>query len=344
MQLNQEHMRDLSLKTLATVGIVVLLVVGAWGVVIVARNIPNVFSGLGAAVSSVTSIFTPAERLEITMESANVESGVPFSLSWKHVNKRGVGSYTILFACRDGLSVEAPTARGTYEKVACDTPFNFENAQEHIRLIATSIRSRFLDVPFTISFTRLEDGIVAATTEMTLTVINEEVSGTTLPVTPSTPTPARTPTSPRIPGGESRSNYVLTPCGHISDPSGRPDLSVRILSLGTLDRSTNAFTPGAGVLVGSRAAIRFEIENVGTRTAEYWYFNASLPSWPFHIFHGDAQRSLGPGDKIEYTLGFDAIDNRATGGVITINADPANSLFEPSESNNIAKAQYTILF
>lgn len=346
MQIQQSGtpLRDKGMKILATAGLIAILLLGAWGVFVVARSIPGVFSALQSAAVALSSIFVPAERLEITLATMNVESGKPFDLSWNHINKDAEGSYTISYACRDGVSFSAPTPRGVYETAPCGTPFNYTNAENSIRLIPTSARMRFIDVPLTLSVARLSDGKVTATTETTITIENDAVSGTNLPgggTGGTTGGTGRTPT--RTPGTPTTNTYTVVSGSRVSNPNGKPDLTVRIIAIGVMDRATNVFTPTASVVAGQRAAVRFEVENLGDKTAQYWYFNVPLPSWPYHMFHSDSQPALGPGDKIEYTLGFDGADIRATGGILTVNVDPGNSLFEASESNNIAKVKYTIL-
>lgn len=328
--------REWALRILATLGLIAILALGAWGIARLAMSIPSVLSAIGAAAVSLSSVFIPNERLEIELASGAVKSGEPFELKWSHVNKRGEGSYTVLFACREGLSVEASSQDGSYQKAFCETPFNFTNAKESIKLIPTS-NVRFLDVPFTVSYTRLSDGSVTASSEATVTVMNEGAPSSI----PTTTPPVQGGSSSR-PGGQSRSSYVITTAGRASDPSGKADLTVKIISLGVLNAS-NTFIPSQSVRAGEKAAVKFEIENAGTKTADYWTFNAVLPTSPFHIFHSEWQPSLGPGDKVQYTLGFDQIDTRSTGGVITLNVDPSNSIRESAEYNNIVKGTYIIL-
>jgi len=107
-------------------------------------------------------------------------------------------------------------------------------------------------------------------------------------VAPTTSTkPAKTTPSAQQP------TYTYTPA---SAPAvqlyGFPDLAVRILSV---------------VPQGSRYAMHFEITNVGTNTAGAgWMFTARLPLKPEYNFTSGPQQALRPGDKVVYTLGFDA--------------------------------------
>lgn len=336
---NKEKMKNTGIKALAIVGLVAILILGLWGLIRVASLVPGIGSTLAAVGASLSSIFVPAERLEITLPSANVRSGEPMAITWNHVNKRGDGSYTLSYECRGGFSMESITPIGTYQKAPCDTSFNYANSQTEIRVIPVSMQARFLDVPITLSYTRAGEENPSATTDTAITVINEAVSATPPPSPTPTPRPAPTP----LPGTRTDQTYRFVGSGAVSDPREVPDLAVSITAIGTLDRSTNVFSPSATVRAGSRAAVQFFVTNVGTKTAEFWNFNAALPTKPFRIFHSDTQRALGPGDRIEYTIGFDEVDARTSNGVFTVNVDPGNSIAELSEANNIAKVQFTVI-
>ncbi len=354
MQMNQPHQEEAResrvrmniLKALAAIGFVIILVFGVWGVIQVARMVPSIASYLSAAAVSLTSIFTPAERLEITIPSAQVTSGDVFTLSWSHEGKRADGTYTVSFECRDGVSMEAPDQHGVYQKVFCNTPFNLTNETASMRLIPLSSTARFVDVGIKLAFTRLSDGKVTAETQTALTIVNEKAGQETVtppaPTTPAPGTPTVTPTKPRV-GTPTRSVYTVVPGGRISDPNGRVDLVVTIKEIGVINPTTNVFTPTTVVRRFERPAVRFVVENAGTKTVDNWSFNAVLPTMPMHIFHSDMQPTLGPGDQMEYTLGFDMPDQSTTAGVLTVNADPSNRIYnEISENNNIAKVVFTI--
>ncbi len=345
MEINTQT-RTTALKALSIVGFIAILIFGVWGLIQVARLVPNVFSSIQAAAVSLSSMFVPSERLEISLPSANVTSGEVFTLSWNHTNKRSDGSYRVSFACRDGVSMQTPDGRGAYQKVFCDTPFNLTNETNSVKLIAFSDAARYVDVPLKLTFTRASDGVVTASTETAITITNEKISsgstsGTVTPA-PTAPVTSNTGNRPiRIAGTETRTVYTTTSAGRVSDPNGRVDLSVTILQTGTIDPSTNIFTATGSIRRGGRGAVRFVVENLGTKTSDNWYFNAVIPTMPMFIYTADMQPTLGPGDKMEYTLGFDQADDVATHGVLTVNVDPANSLYnEVTKNNNIARATF----
>lgn len=347
----QTQKRSTALKAISIVGFVAILIFGVWGLIQVARMVPNLFSSIGGAAVSLSSIFVPAERLEVSLETSNVISSVPFTISWDHTNKRGDGTYRLSYACRDGVTMQAPDERGAYQTVFCDTPFNLTNEEAAMKVVAFSDRNRFIDVPLKLVFTRLSDGEITASTETAITIENKQyttaslLTATSTASVPATPVPT-TPAPSRIirkAGVETRNVYSVTTTSRVSDPNGRVDLSVQILETGALDPVTNVFTRTASLRRGSKGAVRFSVTNLGTKSAENWNFNAVVPTFPMYIYASDMQPVLGPGDSVEYTLGFDQADGVATNGILTVNIDPSSAIRnEISRDNNIARATFSI--
>lgn len=174
----------------------------------------------------------------------------------------------------------------------------------------------------------------ATSTEVTL--------ATTTAVEKTEPTPIKnTPPTPPIiePGPITTATYPIegTAPTKPTQNAGRIDLVSEIIEIGTLDRLTGAFTPTTAFKSTDRIAVRFQVKNIGGRESGSWYFNAVLPTFPSHIFTSESQPSLLPDARIEYTLGFDNVSMTTTTREFVVNADPANSIGEADESNNIAK-------
>jgi hypothetical protein len=121
----------------------------------------------------------------------------------------------------------------------------------------------------------------------------------------------------------------------VSNPNGKVDLTAQITEIGILD-SSNQFIATSTLKSSDKIAFKFIISNIGTKKAEDWSFNVVLPTYPQHMYHSNSQENLGPGEKIEYALGFDKpqINNEA---LIIVNVDPTRSIWETSEDNNIIK-------
>lgn len=169
-----------------------------------------------------------------------------------------------------------------------------------------------------------------------------EVSPTPTDVATPTPTPKPKPVTP-IAGQETTQTYPLgTTAGAVSNPNGSIDLTARIIEQGIVNKDTGAFTASSSPNRADnsyRIAVRFAIENVGTKTSPQFSFNVALPTYPSNIFSAPMQQALGPGDRIEYTIGFDSVMD-ADSATFTVNVDPTGSINESNESNNIV--HYTV--
>lgn len=329
-----------AVKALAIVGVVAILLIGMWGVIQAVRILPNVFSLLASGVSS-------TETLTAEVDSLTVKNGVPFALRFSRSTSRGEGTYVVSYACRDGVTFTTPNASGVYQEIPCDTAFAYTGATGEVRLIPFSSRNRFIDVPVTVRYVRSSTNEASSEDSVLLTIENDKLSGSPSVIgsgSGSTGGVIGGGTSIGLrPGPQTSSTYTFSGGGAVSNPAGKPDLAVRILEIGTLDTVTNAFIKTTSVLQNGRGAVRFAVENLGTKTSPSWSFTAALPTYPFHVYQSTSQQPLAPGERIEYTIGFDSVSSAVTAGVFTVNVDPSNSIWEVSESNNIAKVTLPII-
>ncbi|MBL7045440.1 MAG: hypothetical protein ISR99_00155 [Parcubacteria group bacterium] len=168
--------------------------------------------------------------------------------------------------------------------------------------------------------------------EVKINTLDSDLSSDTLIEVSDTYTPTRAVTEGR------REDRAFPLTGEVSNVPlvGEADLTARVLSTGIVDRSTNSYTATTTIKTSDRAAIRFEIENIGGKPTGAWTFNVVLPTYPSHIFHSTTQRELASGDKIEFTMGFDQIADNEEGEII-INVDPTQSVKEKTKENNIVK-------
>jgi len=339
----QENSRltDIGTKALAVVGLLSILTLGGFGAVKVVQVAPG---ALFAAVSSITSNFVPAGSdgdIVFIVESHNINAGEEMTLAWSHDTNRE-GTYFFRYDCVAGVTAEAPDTNGDKKEVMCDAPFKFENINNTLLLTFLSIENRFSDVPVHLTF--FPEGGEKSTVQGTtlLTVIDTGISTRTA-------TSARTertgvPTS----GGERRSDFQIingseggSTSGSLSNPNGIPDLQVTILATGIVDKVTNSFTPGSTVGQNDRAGISFQIKNIGTKASGTWKFIVDLPlaGNTLYVYRPtEIQRSLNPGERIEYTLGFDGIDRSNTTVTAVINVDTERTVSETDVSNNSASA------
>ena len=116
---------------------------------------------------------------------------------------------------------------------------------------------------------------------------------------------------------------------------GNADLTVTITHVGYLNRGsdTDSFIASNNVPDGKEGAVQFTVANNGTNSTGAWEFKAEIPTSPSLNYTSPTQPSMNPGDRIEYTLGFDRTksgDNRE----ITITVDSGKDVNESNENNN----------
>ena len=339
------QMKDLATRALAVFGFLAILVLGLWGTVQVVQYAPNLFSSLAAVTTSLTSVFVPNERIVINTPTAAIPSDEVLSLSFDHRAKRSAeGRYVFSYACRDGFSFQSSADGGLYTRVSCGSAFSFDGSQGTIALIPLSEKNRFVDVPISIAFVRKDSGEQTAKGEATLTIINSRVSdGSSQGGSTGGSGNLGTGGVGLTPGQGTSGQYPIGG-STVYDPNGRPDLTPHILQTGYFSTTTNEFVASTTIPFGaSRGAVRFEVVNVGTQGSVQWTFNAVLPTSPLHIFHSTMQQALLPGERIEFTLGFDQVNPSSSEGVITINVDPTGSVKELSEQNNIVHTTIKIV-
>lgn len=124
--------------------------------------------------------------------------------------------------------------------------------------------------------------------------------------------------------------------------NGKPDLAVKLLDVGTIDRYTKQFSQTQYANAGDEIGIRFEITNIGNSASGMWSFKATLPSATTPSYQSDSQVSLNPGDKIQYVLGFDTpVNTGANSAYIAI--DPLAYTTDSDTSNNSLTIPLTII-
>lgn len=317
--------RENLLRVIAVLGLIAILLLGAWGIIQLAFYLPTFFSNFGQTRETL-SVSIPAQTI----------SDKAFDLTWKHAGKKsGEYSYSVSYTCADGLAFAVPVPTGAFQLVACDTPFNYVGATSTMPLIPVlAPQTARASTTVVVAATRLADGTIA--TKATAKTI---VSASTTPAT--TPTPAATTpkptTKPTTTATKPTTTYV--PSGRTQNLYGVGDLAVQITSAPTQAQA------------GSRISLQFVVTNIGTNAvAAGWMFNAVLPYQPIYVYPSAAQQMLYPGDKIVYTLGYDVVPAQgydyyqSYGGQAqaTIEIDPLNYVQEASDYNNTAVSTYQV--
>ena len=316
--MSKNSFRESALRAISIIGLVAILILGAWGIIQLVVGFSDFWSGY--STSTIVTQKDTAEHLTITTP-VSLTSDQPFTLSWAHPNSAGKYAYTISYACSGDLAFAAPTPAGQMRIVPCHTPFNFTNATGSVQLIPVLHTKNSMSTTFIVDARRLSDNTSAASSTSAV------VSVTPLVVAPTTPavttsikavTPVKKPTT--------TSSYASS--GRTTNLYGSPDLVVTIISI----------TPDAS----GRNQARFVISNKGTNVATRgWDFYAQLPLDPPYTFVSQSQQALYPGDKVVYTLGYDAPTNNGYGyqaNTFSVTADPQNLIPEIDKSNNTASA------
>jgi len=195
-------------------------------------------------------------------------------------------------------------------------------------------------------FNRAPDSSLSVIPTASTTISFGDDTPTTTPATTTAPVVA-TPVAPKPAAPSAGSQTTGTyPLGTTTAPGvayGLPDLVVNITATGyLLSASADTFIASSTVPSGARPAVRFTIKNIGTNVTGSWRFSASIPTQTAYIFQSQPQQTLGPGDSIDYTLGFDQA-NRGYNQMISITANFDHAVGESVTTNNSASATVTIL-
>ncbi len=336
---------------------VVVLAIALFGAAFI--KIPT---SIQTAAVEISSVFYPADtRLQLALESRYVESGIPLTLAWTAPATDIPGSFLFAYKCVNGLSVFMENRDGDYESISCEQPTEPLVSGNQIRIRLTSTENRFLDVPLAVAFYPEGDPSPLFFSRALVTVENPRIAfspslrpdGTTATSTNATdvspqidtatppatrPPKEQTPATPQRGAGTSESFQIPRIDGAAQTAprtlSGQSDLSVKIMNVGYIDDATKGFVISNTVEKNNISAVMFAVENNGTNSSGSWDFAAILPTNPPYIFQSPTQRELLPGERIEFTMGFDKAKEGATSLEIKINIDPSQRISESNETNN----------
>ena len=321
-------------KILAGIGVVALIILAILLGVLLVRGGGTAFQNLAAVFTSFTDD-EPEQRLTLAADPGVIAPGDTVTLSWMHSGKEDGGSYAFEYPCTEDASV---TING--QNVFCNKSFDVPHTTTALGLTIATDES-FVVVPLEVHFTPNGQDTATLVGRTSVTVTRNVIATATTTTditdedeitTPVTPTPSTPTVSTPLPP----TTVITTTGGVVSDPNGFSDLQVRILEVGTLSRSGSFRATDDRIDEDATIAIKFEIENVGTKTvASGWRFEVDMPTRPAGIYTAPRQDALTPGSKIEYVLGFDqAWPDRDDTITATIRIDSDKRIAESNESNN----------
>lgn len=334
--LEKKNVTENTLKLFAGLGVVAVVALAAWAGV---QTVSFLASGSLANVFSGASGLFKEEEITLEVDPSVVVTGDTVVLLWTHEGKDADGSYAFSYTCADDYYFTAPASLNEGGVVFCDTPFQFASEDNTLSITPISRASHTVTIPISIGFTPHGDERPSIVGNATISVAAsvedlEEIAGagTTTPTT--TTSSDGTPTPPTLTPGRPVTDAVIISGGgaRASDPNGNIDLSISLIAVGELD--DDDFTEKSPVDPDERVGIRFAVANAGTKESGTWEFEAKLPTEPSFTYNSPRQQSLFPGERIEFTLGFDRVEDDEESDTARIEIDPDGDLDDEVTRNN----------
>ena len=292
-------------NALAIIGFIILIVIVVWGLIHIVD-----LSG-----SSLNSLFTRKSKVEVTAPK-NAVSGQSVNVSWKYTGKE-TGTFAFMYQCAQSFDFLAP-ANNAMTKIPCGTAINVGSSTSAMLMPKAAASSTAV---ITVMFTS-QDGAKKAEGTASIAIAPSAQP----PVTPPTTGTGKPTTKPSYTPTTRRPASLVT---HAA--SGPADLSARIIVVGVMDPS-GALISRMPTSPYDIVGVEFDIANVGGSATGSWYFTASLPTGgQQYPYTSPMQISLAPGEHIVSVLRFSPNQRP---GIITVTADPLNSLIEGNETNN----------
>lgn len=310
--------KDRVMKTLAVLGFLAVVIIGVWLAVQIVRVMPQAFTSLASIADSIYN-YNTSEELIVETEKSTYNAGETFVISWQAV--RGNGTYTFMYDCTDGVSLDIRDNTGSFSTINCGEHVSLGEDMTELAVTASSERSRFSDVAYTISFVEQGETEPGAVSENMVTVVNAmipsgEVAGINDDATDEemdsvtdeeTNTASETEdTEVAVENEPTTSNplpvyYETVVERPVSDPLGFTDLRVELLAVGELDSRDN-FVRRGNIDEDARGAFQFQVVNLGTKTSDEWDFVATLTNGK--EYDAPLQEPLEPKERAIFTLGY----------------------------------------
>lgn len=329
IQVVEEERREESLlkNVLTLVGFTIIAIIVLWGA----------FHLVNLALPGLSSFFSrlfAGSDISVQVPRNDVNSGTPVDISWTH-RTSDEGSYSFMYMCRDNFEFRTPSAQGVLSPIPCGVSYRILGDVKNIRVVPALMNDTRVEVPITITFLSQATGTQSVKRiegKADITVVNTGISAQTLSLataSPASPEPPPIPTSAPTPATPAK----------MPAQTGKPDLSVRIISVGVIE-PTGAYSSRYPTNPYDIAAVRFAVTNIGSSDSGMWYFTASLPTSPPQPYTSPSQSSLPAGYTGEYILQFRPVS--PGGGAFSVFVDAGFSINEASEANNAASVSITM--
>lgn len=303
--------KAIATKILAIVGFCATLAFIVWLIAGLVSNAPERFASLASIIDSLERRGSIPE-LTIATENIVVNSKEPFTITWTDMKKEG--EYNFSYACADGVALAIVANDGKFTGLKCGEATTFPTSVHEITLGIKSDKARFTDVPLSLSFSDT-DGNVLVTSELKMTVVNASVptSGETPKEDTASSTVSNNTGGARTGTTNPRPTYtpprIVYPT---SDPNGRTDLMVTTVGVGKMSGGT--FIPVSEFDVDTRAGVKIDVKNIGTRTSDTWTLTVKLPNG--ETYKSETQSGLKPQEHVTFTIGFELDED--TGNTVKI--------------------------
>jgi len=315
--------KEIVVKILVIIGFAATIFLFLWlGVKLIGVISPSLANL--ASVAKTMQEYKPVDMLEIVADKDIVNSKESFQINWTDMQQ--TGEFKFSFECAEGITVLVRGASGKLLPMTCNDTLTLPGTVQGLYLSIESLKTRFADVNLSVAFISSQKEIThvaeARVTVVNVTVGQEpEVMGvdteeTTDPEEAPEPTP--TPSTPAP--SPHTAQPIYTTIYPLSNPNGYVDLAVTALGIGEVRGGTFYF--GSALDGNDRNAIRFDVQNTGTKTSDVWDFQIDFPDGT--TYHSSAQSPLRPLEHAVLTLEFELDNFDDTYANITIEIDTIN--------------------
>lgn len=295
--------KSITVKILVIIGFIATIALLVWLAILGIKQLSPSFASLATVAESVRD-YKPVDELTIETDKTVVNSNEQFQILWTDMEQAGEFKFT--YTCEDGITILVRNDNGSSKPIQCTETLSLPATVNGLLLSINSVKSRFKDVEFSIAFVSSQKDITKAS-NMKITVVNttvpvqQEVAGAS---TEDGAGGTSTETKPaQIPAPTPQPTYITVYPN--SDANGYIDLAVKIIGTGEVRGGSFKFT--GSLDSDNRNAIKFDIQNIGTKTSRVWTFAITLPSGV--IYRPSMQVPLKPLEHAEFVLEFDVNDD-----------------------------------
>lgn len=323
---------NLFVRIVVIIGIILILLFIALTIV---KYVPRL---INAANVSFSSLFSPKDKLSVSVASPKVKTGDTFTVNWKNNTTDTDGSYMWTFKCTSGIEVVYNSIGGP-RPVICDTLFPLPDTKNSYSFLIKSSNAAPTDVPMSVTFWSKDLSTQKFLGSTSMTVLPEGGAGTDTYApnyaNPNAQSTTTAPTTTKPVGTNTNTGGAYSGTGNTggaytgSTNTGTADLKVSLYKIGRI-ASNGTFQETTSFAENDRVTVRFNVANVGTARSGPWSLTANLPTKTpsDKVFNSGAQPALNPGDQFELTISFDAFDPNGKYVQITMSA------YDSNQSNN----------